>query len=98
MKYLLIIFLSINTFLYAQGPIEDFFEGEYKDFDDYKAFAVAINDSTGAWALGQMNNAPTQTVAKNVALKNCKKSAEKYKVNRKCKLYAVGDKKVYSNY
>ncbi len=98
MKQLLIMLLIVNTFLYAKGPLEDFFEGKYKNFDDYKAYAVAINNNTGAWASGEMHNAPTQTVAKNVALKKCKEYAEKYKVNRRCKLYAIGNKKVYSNY
>lgn len=96
MKYILITLLILNNLVFAKGPIERFFNSkEYRNAEDYKAIAIAINHNTGGWVYGWSKNAPSKTAAKNVALKYCWKNMKKFKIKQECRVYAVGDKKIY---
>lgn len=91
-KILFILFAS--SLLFAQGPVEEMFNGKYKKLHKNKAMAVAINEQTGAWAAGMSTNDGSLVGAKRVAMRFCRKYAKKSKVGAKCKIYAVNDKRV----
>lgn len=65
---------------------------EYSAAGDYKAFALNIAGFSGV-ALNQ----PNEEVARNMALEQCQKRADAAQSMRRCELYAVGDKVVYSH-
>lgn len=65
---------------------------EYSAAGDYKAFALNIAGFSGV-ALNQ----PNEEVARNMALEQCQKRADAAQSTRRCELYAVGDKVVYSH-
>ena len=59
---------------------------------DYKAFALNVGGFTGA-ALNQ----PNEEAARNAALDQCQKRADAAQSPRRCELYAVGNKVVYTH-
>lgn len=65
---------------------------EYAAAGDYKAFALNIGGFTGS-SLGQ----PNEEAARNAALDQCQKRADAAQNPRRCELYAVGNKVVYSH-
>ena len=69
-----------------------FLRNEYAAAGDYKAYALNIGGFFGS-AL----NKPTEEDARNAALDQCQKRADAAQSPRRCELYAVGDKVVYSH-
>ncbi|MGX4768564.1 adenylate/guanylate cyclase domain-containing protein [Bradyrhizobium guangdongense] len=69
-----------------------FLSSEYSAAGDYKAFALSIGGFTGASI-----NQPNEESARNAALDQCQKRAEAAQSPRRCELYAVGNKVVYSH-
>jgi adenylate cyclase len=65
---------------------------EYSAAGDYKAFALNIGGFNGS-ALNQ----PNEEAARNAALDQCQKRADAAQSPRRCELYAVGNKVVYSH-
>lgn len=65
---------------------------EYSAAGDYKAFALNIAGFSGA-ALNQ----PNEEAARNMAIEQCQKRADAAQSTRRCELYAVGNKVVYSH-
>ena len=74
--------------LRAQEPFQPEYQ-KYLSQADFKAFAVAIDD-TGAWACGYGYRARTEQEAKALALSECQKRAHSLLVSANCKLIAVG--------
>ncbi|MBR0833161.1 adenylate/guanylate cyclase domain-containing protein [Bradyrhizobium manausense] len=68
-----------------------FLSNEYAAAGDYKAFALNIGGFTGS-ALNQ----PNEEAARNTALDQCQKRADAAQSPRRCELYALGNKVVYS--
>jgi adenylate cyclase len=69
-----------------------YLSNEYAAAGDYKAFALNIGGFTGS-SLGQ----PNEEAARNAALDQCQKRADAAQNPRRCELYAVGNKVVYSH-
>ncbi|WFU81614.1 adenylate/guanylate cyclase domain-containing protein [Bradyrhizobium sp. CIAT3101] len=69
-----------------------FLSNEYAAAGDYKAFALNIGGFNGS-ALNQ----PNEEAARNMALDQCQKRADAAQSPRRCELYAVGNKVVYSH-
>ncbi|WP_234684335.1 adenylate/guanylate cyclase domain-containing protein [Bradyrhizobium monzae] len=69
-----------------------FLSNEYAAAGDYKAFALNIGGFNGS-ALNQ----PNEEAARNTALDQCQKRADAAQSPRRCELYAVGNKVVYSH-
>jgi adenylate cyclase len=65
---------------------------EYSAAGDYKAFALNIGGFTGSSV-----NQPNEEAARNAALDQCQKRAEAAQSPRRCELYAIGNKVVYSH-
>ncbi len=65
---------------------------EYSAAGDYKAFALNIGGFTG-----QSVNQPNEEAARNAAVEQCQKRADAAQSPRRCELYAVGNKVVYSH-
>jgi hypothetical protein len=59
---------------------------------DYKAFAVTVGGTPG-FVVGQ----PSEEAAKTAALELCQKRADNFTPQRRCELYAVGDRLVYQH-
>lgn len=97
MKYILILFLFINI-LQADGPVEEMYLYDYKPLPQNKAMAIAVNNETGSWAAGMSKGMPSLGSAKNVAMKYCKKYAKEHNVRRPCKIYAINNRVIMSNY
>ena len=64
---------------------------EYVSGADHKAFAVTVGGTPG-FVVGQ----PSEDAAKTAALELCQKRADNFVPQRRCELYAVGDRLVYS--
>ncbi|MDN5006076.1 adenylate/guanylate cyclase domain-containing protein [Bradyrhizobium sp. GCM10027634] len=69
-----------------------FLSNEYATAGDYKAYALNIGGFFGS-ALNQ----PTEEAARNAAVDQCQKRAAAAQSPRRCELYAVGNKVVYSH-
>lgn len=69
-----------------------YLSNEYAAGGDYKAFALNIGGFNGS-ALNQ----PNEEAARNAALDQCQKRADAAQSPRRCELYAVGNKVVYSH-
>ncbi|WP_027533335.1 adenylate/guanylate cyclase domain-containing protein [Bradyrhizobium sp. WSM3983] len=69
-----------------------YLSNEYAAAGDYKAFALNTAGFTGS-ALGQ----PNEEAARSAALDQCQKRADAAQSPRRCELYAVGSKVVYSH-
>lgn len=69
-----------------------YLSNEYAAGGDYKAFALNIGGLNGS-ALNQ----PNEEAARNAALDQCQKRADAAQSPRRCELYAVGNKVVYSH-
>ncbi|QOZ50263.1 adenylate/guanylate cyclase domain-containing protein [Bradyrhizobium sp. CCBAU 53338] len=69
-----------------------FLSNEYSAAGDYKAYALNIGGFFGS-ALNQ----PTEEAARNGAVDQCQKRADAAQSPRRCELYAVGNKVVYSH-
>lgn len=69
-----------------------YLSNEYVPAGDYKAFALNIAGFTGSSL-----NQPNEEAARNAALDQCQKRAEAAQSPRRCELYAVGNKVVYSH-
>ncbi|WP_298884255.1 adenylate/guanylate cyclase domain-containing protein [uncultured Bradyrhizobium sp.] len=69
-----------------------FLSNEYTPAGDYKAYALNIGGISGS-ALNQQ----TEEAARNAAIDQCQKRAESVQNPRRCELYAVGNKVVYSH-
>ncbi|MET4065258.1 class 3 adenylate cyclase [Bradyrhizobium sp. S3.2.6] len=69
-----------------------YLSNEYSAAGDYKAFALNIGGFNGS-ALNQ----PNEETARNAALDQCQKRADAAQSPRRCELYAVGNKVVYSH-
>jgi adenylate cyclase len=65
---------------------------DYVPAADYKAIATTIN-GINAFVVGQ----PSEDAAKAAAVEQCQKRAEQANAPRKCEVYALGDKVVYSH-
>jgi adenylate cyclase len=65
---------------------------EYSPAGDHKAYALNI-----AGFYGSAFNQPNEEAARNAALDQCQKRADAAQSPRRCELYAVGDKVVYSH-
>ncbi|MDH6262834.1 adenylate/guanylate cyclase domain-containing protein [Bradyrhizobium sp. BR13661] len=65
---------------------------EYSAAGDYKAFALNIGGFTGSSV-----NQPNEEAARTAALDQCQKHADAAQSPRRCELYAVGNKVVYSH-
>jgi adenylate cyclase len=65
---------------------------EYVSGADHKAFAVTVGGTPG-FVLGQ----PSEEAAKTAALELCQKRADNFVPQRRCELYAVGDRLVYQH-
>ncbi|MET4801725.1 adenylate/guanylate cyclase domain-containing protein [Bradyrhizobium sp. LB11.1] len=65
---------------------------EYSTAGDYKAFALNIGGFNGFSV-----NQPNEEAARNMALDQCQKRADAAQSPRRCELYAVGNKVVYSH-
>jgi len=63
---------------------------EYMSGADFKAFALTIGGSPG-FVLGQ----PNEEAAKTAALDLCQKRADNFTPQRRCEIYAVGNRIVY---
>jgi class 3 adenylate cyclase len=63
---------------------------EYVSGADFKAFAVTVGGTPG-FVVGQ----PNEEAAKTAALELCQKRADNFTPQRRCELYAVGDRLVY---
>ncbi len=63
---------------------------EYVSGADHKAFAVTVGGTPG-FVVGQ----PSEEAAKTAALELCQKRADNFTPQRRCELYAVGDRMVY---
>ena len=69
-----------------------FLSSEYAPAGDYKAFALNI-----AGFYGSALNQPSEEAARNTALDQCQKRADAAQSPRRCELYALGNKVVYSH-
>ncbi|MDA9440843.1 addiction module protein [Bradyrhizobium sp. CCBAU 51745] len=69
-----------------------FLSNEYAAAADFKAYALNIGGFFGS-AL----NRPTEEEARNAALDQCQKRADAAQSQRRCELYAVGNKVVYGH-
>lgn len=69
-----------------------YLSNEYSAAGDYKAFALNIGGFNGSSV-----NQPNEEAARNAALDQCQKRADAAQSPRRCELYAVGDKVVYSH-
>jgi len=69
-----------------------FLSNEYSTAGDYKAYALNIGGFYGS-ALNQS----TEEVARNAAVDQCQKRADAAQSPRRCEIYAVGNKVVYSH-
>jgi class 3 adenylate cyclase len=65
---------------------------EYVSGGDHKAFAVTVGGTPG-FVVGQ----PSEEAAKTAALELCQKRADNFVPQRRCELYAVGDRLVYQH-
>lgn len=72
--------------------VRTYLAGDYSAAGDYKAFALNVAGFTGA-ALDQLN----EEAARNAALEQCQKRADAAQSPRRCELYAVGNKIVYTH-
>ncbi|MDA9436145.1 adenylate/guanylate cyclase domain-containing protein [Bradyrhizobium sp. CCBAU 51627] len=69
-----------------------FLSNQYSAAGDYKAYALNIGGFYGS-ALNQ----PTEEAARNAAVDQCQKRADAAQSPRRCELYAVGNRVVYSH-
>ncbi len=65
---------------------------EYVSGADHKALAVTVGGTPG-FVVGQ----PSEEAAKTAALELCQKRADNFTPQRRCELYAVGDRIVYQH-
>jgi adenylate cyclase len=72
--------------------LRSYLGNDYSAAGDYKAFALNVGGFTGA-ALNQ----PNEEAARTTALEQCQKRADAAQSPRRCELYAVGNKVVYSH-
>jgi hypothetical protein len=72
--------------------VRNYLAGDYSAAGDYKAFALNVGGFTGASL-----NQPNEEAARNAALDQCQKRADAAQSPRRCELYAVGNKVVYTH-
>jgi adenylate cyclase len=84
--------ISADSIPFINERLRAYFSKEYSAAGDYKAFALNIGGFTGS-ALNQ----PNEEAARNAALDQCQKRADAAQSPRRCELYAVGNKVVYSH-
>ena len=93
---LFILLTLIGSFIFANGPVEEMYNGKYQKLRKNKALYVAIDHETGAWAAGMSGNDGSIVGAKRVARRYCLKYVKQNNVNAECKVYAINDKIVGS--
>jgi hypothetical protein len=86
---------AVNGSKYLPTEIKDFIKNKYIPAKEPKAIALAI-DSNGRWVGHLTDKRSSQGEANKFALSGCRGSLSKYKVASSCKLYAIGDKVVWS--
>lgn len=84
--------ISVEAVPFIGERLRAYLSNEYAAAGDYKAFALNIGGFTGS-SLGQ----PNEEAARNAALDQCQKRADAAQNPRRCELYAVGNKVVYSH-
>lgn len=84
--------IPVDAVPFIGERLRAYLSNEYAAAGDYKAFALNIGGFTGS-SLGQ----PNEEAARNAALDQCQKRADAAQNPRRCELYAVGNKVVYSH-
>ena len=84
--------IAADTVPFIGERQRSFIGNEYSAAGDYKAFALNIGGFTGSSL-----NQPNEEAARNAALEQCQKRADAAQSPRRCELYAVGNKVVYSH-
>ncbi|MGY3505234.1 adenylate/guanylate cyclase domain-containing protein [Bradyrhizobium sp. USDA 4471] len=77
---------------FVSERVRGYLGNDYSAAGDYKAFALNITGFTGASV-----NQPNEEAARAAALDQCQKRADAAQSPRRCELYAVGNKVVYSH-
>jgi len=83
--------IAVDTVPFIGERQRGFLKNEYASAGDYKAYALNIGGFFGSGL-----NQPSEEAARTAALDQCQKRAEAAQSPRRCELYAVGDKVVYS--
>jgi adenylate cyclase len=84
--------LDPSTVPFIGGRARANLASEYLPGADFKAFAVTVGGTPG-FVVGQ----PSEDAAKTAALELCQKRADNFTPQRRCELYAVGDRLVYQH-
>ncbi|SFJ41403.1 adenylate/guanylate cyclase domain-containing protein [Bradyrhizobium sp. Gha] len=84
--------LPVDAVPFVSERVRSYFGNDYSAAGDYKAFALNITGFTGASV-----NQPNEEAARAAALDQCQKRADAAQSPRRCELYAVGNKVVYSH-
>ena len=84
--------LAVDAVPFIGERQRGFLSNEYAAAGDYKAYALNIGGFFGS-ALNQ----PSEEAARNAAVDQCQKRADAAQSPRRCELYAVGNKVVYSH-
>jgi adenylate cyclase len=84
--------IPADTVPFINERVRAYLGNDYSAAGDYKAFALNIAGFTGSSI-----NQPNEEAARNAALDQCQKRADAAQSPRRCELYAVGNKVVYSH-
>ncbi|MBR0791400.1 adenylate/guanylate cyclase domain-containing protein [Bradyrhizobium manausense] len=84
--------IAADTVPFINERLRTYLSTDYSAAGDHKAFALNIAGFTGASL-----NQPNEEAARTAALDQCQKRADAAQSPRRCELYAVGNKVVYSH-
>jgi len=84
--------IPVDAVPFIGERLRAYLSNEYSAAGDYKAFALNIGGFSGS-SVNQSN----EEAARNAAVEQCQKRADAAQSPRRCELYAVGNKVVYSH-